>query len=136
MLTVTLRCERSEPRRATASAPRPYPSRAASRPPQDDGLHSQSNGSTLTIDAPWLLPIHSVPGFFASSTKTRRILVGRGSGYSVYCPDLMSRRATRSVFIDAVQALPFLSAIASYGADHGVGTFHSWIFPVSGSSMP
>src|SRR5580693_5353054 len=37
MYPVTLRCERSEPRRATAPAPRPYPSRAASRPPQDDG---------------------------------------------------------------------------------------------------
>src|SRR5580692_741175 len=73
----------------------------------------QSSGSTLTIEAPWLLPIHSVPGFLASSTKTRRMLVGRGSGYSVYCPVLTSRRATRSVFIEAVQALPFLSATAS-----------------------
>ena len=33
--SVTLRCERSEPRRATAQAV--HPSRAASRPPQDDG---------------------------------------------------------------------------------------------------
>src|ERR1700753_591434 len=33
--SVTLRCERSEPRRATARAV--HPSRAASRPPQDDG---------------------------------------------------------------------------------------------------
>src|SRR6202158_3035858 len=37
MLTVTLRCERSEPRRATARAPRAHPSRGAARPPQDDG---------------------------------------------------------------------------------------------------
>ncbi len=35
--SVTLRCERSEPRRATAPAPQPHPSRAAARPPQDDG---------------------------------------------------------------------------------------------------
>src|SRR5580700_1452812 len=41
LFSVTLRCERSEPRRATARAPRPYPSRAASRPPQDDGKHSR-----------------------------------------------------------------------------------------------
>lgn len=27
-----------------------------------------SSGSTLTIDAPWLLPIQSVPGSFESST--------------------------------------------------------------------
>jgi hypothetical protein len=27
-----------------------------------------SSGSTLTIDAPWLLPIQSAPGFFESST--------------------------------------------------------------------
>ncbi len=39
-ITVTLRCERSEPRRATAEAFGPYPSRAASRPPQDDGVGS------------------------------------------------------------------------------------------------
>jgi hypothetical protein len=31
-----LRCERSEPRRMQAPAPRPLPSRAASRPPQDE----------------------------------------------------------------------------------------------------
>jgi hypothetical protein len=36
--SVILRCERSEPRRTTARTPRPHPSRAASRPPQDDGL--------------------------------------------------------------------------------------------------
>src|SRR5580692_12857382 len=41
-LSVTLRCERSEPRRATARAPRPYPSRAASRPPQDDGRGTEA----------------------------------------------------------------------------------------------
>src|SRR5580693_7885087 len=42
MYPVTLRCERSEPRRATAPAPRPSPSRAASRPPQDDGTCAAS----------------------------------------------------------------------------------------------
>ena len=60
-----------------------------------------------------MLPIHSVPGFFASSTKTRRMLVGRGSGYSVYCPDLISRRATRSVFIEYLTSPELRDAIAA-----------------------
>src|ERR1700731_5256086 len=38
LFSVTLRCERSEPRRATARAV--HPSRAATRPPQDDGPRS------------------------------------------------------------------------------------------------
>jgi hypothetical protein len=36
VVILILRCERSEPRRMPASAPRPHPSRAASRPPQDE----------------------------------------------------------------------------------------------------
>jgi hypothetical protein len=45
--SVILRCERSEPRRTTARTPRPHPSRAASRPPQDDG----SEVSTIILAA-------------------------------------------------------------------------------------
>ena len=30
-------------------------------------LRPYSSGSTFTIDAPWLLPIQSVPGLFESS---------------------------------------------------------------------
>ena len=41
--SVTLRCERSEPRRAAAPTPRPSPSRAAARPPQDDGERTSSS---------------------------------------------------------------------------------------------
>src|SRR5262249_44525073 len=85
---------------------------------------------------PWLLPIHSVPGFFESSTYTRLMLVGRGSMYSVYCPVLTSRRATRSVSIEPVHASPLRSSTASYGALHGVGTFHSAIRSVLGSNIP
>src|SRR5262249_41658058 len=39
----------------------------------------QSNGSTFTIEAPWLLPTQSTGLAPRSSTKTRRILVERGS---------------------------------------------------------
>jgi hypothetical protein len=49
---------------------------AAARRP---GMTSQSSGSTLTIEAPWLLPTQSVPGFLESSIWTRRMLVGRGN---------------------------------------------------------
>jgi dihydroxy-acid dehydratase len=44
MGAVTLRCSArsAEPRRATARAPRPHPSRAATRPSQDDGEQSGS----------------------------------------------------------------------------------------------
>ena len=37
-----------------------------------------SSGSTLTIEAPWLLPAQKVTGVVELSTKTRRILVLRG----------------------------------------------------------
>src|SRR6266850_3548495 len=64
------------------------------------------------------------------------MLVERGSMYSVYCPLLMSRRATRSVSMDPVHASPLRSSTASYGALHGVGTFHSVMRSVLGSNMP
>ena len=38
-----------------------------------------SSGSTLTIEAPWLLPAQKVTGVVELSTNTRRILVLRGS---------------------------------------------------------
>jgi hypothetical protein len=40
-------------------------------------LHS--SGSTLTIDAPWLLPAQNVTGVVELSTNTRLILVVRGN---------------------------------------------------------
>ena len=40
---------------------------------------SQSSGSTLTIEAPWLLPIQNVTGLVELSTNTRRMLVVFGS---------------------------------------------------------
>src|SRR5262249_51934850 len=95
-----------------------------------------SIGSTFTIDAPWLLPTHSTPGFFESSRYTRLMFVGRGSMYSVYCPLAMSSRDTRSVSIDPVPASPVRPATASWGAPPGVGTFHSVILSVFGSNMP
>src|SRR4051812_30123761 len=101
-----------------------------------DSSRNYSSGSTLTIEAPWLLPTHRMPGFLESSMKTRRMLVGRGIWYSVYWPVAISRRDTRSVSMEPVQASPFLPAMASYGADHGVGTFHSEIFAVFESNMP
>src|SRR4051812_39647028 len=80
-----------------------------------DARRDYSVGSTLRIEAPWLLPTQSVLGSaFESSTKTRRILVGRGVVYSVYWPVLMSSRDTRSVSIEPVQASsPLLPASAS-----------------------
>src|SRR5262245_16281566 len=39
----------------------------------------QSSGSTLTIEAPWLLPVQNVTGLVVLSTNTRRILVVFGS---------------------------------------------------------
>src|SRR6266705_3056187 len=63
------------------------------------------------------------------------MFVGRGNMYSVYWPLLTSRRDTRSVDMDPVHASPLRSSTASYGALHGVGTFHSVIFSVSGSTL-
>src|SRR5882762_6658647 len=64
------------------------------------------------------------------------MLVGLGSRYSVNRPVLVSRRAMRSDIIDPVHASPFLSTTTSYGFDHGVGTGHSLICLVFGSSTP
>jgi len=50
----------------------------------------------LRIEAPWLLPTQNVTGVVESSTNTRRMLVERGSRYSVIWPDFGSRRATRA----------------------------------------
>src|SRR5262245_28101805 len=54
----------------------------------------------------------------------------------MYSPVLTSSRDTRSLSIEPVQAEPSLPAIASYGALHGEGTFHSLMAPSFGSSMP
>src|SRR5258706_15739260 len=73
----------------------------------------QSSGSSLTIEAPWLLPTQKVTGVVVLSTNTRRMLVERGSRYSTNCPDLGSSRRMRSVDIEPVHASPFLSSAAS-----------------------
>src|SRR5712671_3282554 len=62
----------------------------------------QSCGSTFTIAAPWLLPIHSTGRPLVSSTNTRRILVVRGMRYSVTSSVLVLIRETRSFDIDPV----------------------------------
>src|SRR6185503_4115015 len=67
---------------------------------------------------------------------TRRMLVGLGSRYSVNRPVVVSRRRMRSDIIDPVHASPFLSTTTSYGFDHCVGTGHSLICLVFGSSIP
>src|SRR4030095_2770132 len=38
--------------------------------------------------------------------------------------------------MEPAQTSPFLSGTTWYGALHGIGTFHSWIVSVFGSSMP
>jgi hypothetical protein len=43
------------------------------------GPDVQSSGSTLTMEAPSLLPTQKVTGVVELSTKTRRMLVGRGN---------------------------------------------------------
>src|SRR5262249_62295722 len=88
------------------------------------------------IEAPWLLPTQKVTGVVELSTNTRRLLVERGSRYSVNWPVLGSRRVMRSVHMELVHASPFLSTATSYGADHGVGTSHSLKASVLGSNMP
>src|SRR5262245_56196156 len=87
--------------------------------------------------APWLLPIHSTGRRPVSSTKTRRILVVRGSRYSVISPVLVSSRDTKSFDIEPVQtsAAPLLGT-TSYGLPHGVGSLYSFICSVLGSNMP
>ena len=47
---------------------------------------SYSNGSSLIREEPWLLPTQKVAGFVELSTSTRRMLVDRGSRYSVNSP--------------------------------------------------
>src|SRR6266571_7086772 len=64
------------------------------------------------------------------------MFVGLGSRYSVNRPVLVSRRTIRSDIIDPVHASLFLSMTTSYGFDHGVGTGHSLICLVLGSSTP
>src|SRR5215813_9395093 len=88
----------------------------------------QSSGSTLTIEAPWLLPTQKVGGLVVLSTKERRMSVSRGSGYSTACPVCGSSRTIRSVVMPPVQASPFLSVTTSYGCVCLVGNGHSWIF--------
>src|SRR5712672_1010607 len=74
----------------------------------------QSSGSTFTIAAPWLLPIHSTGRPLVSSTNTRRILVVRGMRYSVTSSVLVLIRETRSFDIDPVHtSVPPLVGTAS-----------------------
>ena len=49
----------------------------------------ESSGSSLMIDAPWLLPTQNVTGVVELSTNTRRTLVVRGSRYSTNWPLLV-----------------------------------------------
>src|SRR5215467_322352 len=85
----------------------------------------QSCGSTLMIAAPWLLPIHSTGRPLVSSTNTRRILVVRGSRYSVNSPLLVLSRETWSFDIDPVHtSAPPLLGTTSYGLPHGVGSLY------------
>src|ERR1051325_3673143 len=64
------------------------------------------------------------------------MFVGLGSRYSVNRPVAVSSRTIRSDIIDPVHASPFLSMTTSYGFDQGVGTGHSLICFVFGSSTP
>src|SRR5450755_4482054 len=71
----------------------------------------QSCGSSLTIEAPWLLPVQNVTGLVVLSTNTRRMLVSLGSMYSTVVLVLGSRRTTRSVVIPPVQISPLRSTM-------------------------
>src|SRR5262249_58672471 len=73
----------------------------------------QFSGSSLMIEAPWLLPTQKVTGVVVLSTNTRRMLVERGSRYSTNWPVLGSSRETRSFIIDPVHTSPFLSSTTS-----------------------
>src|SRR4051794_11149324 len=84
-----------------------------------------SSGSSLTIDAPWLLPTQKVTGVVWLSTNTRRTLVERGRRYSTVAPLAGSRRRIRSLYSPPDQTSPFLSAVTSYGQAPGVGIVHS-----------
>src|ERR1700684_1316557 len=85
----------------------------------------QSVGCSRTIDAPWLLPTQNDTVVVVSSTNDRRMLVGRGSRYSVNVPDAGSSRSTRSAIIPPPHTSPFRSATTSYGKYHGAGGVHS-----------
>src|SRR5262249_58257482 len=78
------------------------------------GAAGESSGSSLTIDAPWLLPTQKVTGVVRLSTKTRRTLVARGRVYSMKRPVAGSSRRMRSLYSPPLQTLPFLSAGTSY----------------------
>src|SRR5262249_18004058 len=51
--SVTLRRERSEPRRVEARRAQPHPSRAAARPPQDDGMFPGKLRSLRSVRQGW-----------------------------------------------------------------------------------
>src|SRR5262249_60748832 len=88
---------------------------AASAAVASVGAVGASSGSSLTIEAPWLLPTQNVTGFVRLSTNTRRSLVARGSTYSVKWPLDGSKRRMRSVYSPPLHTWPFLSAVTSYG---------------------
>src|SRR5580765_2633514 len=88
------------------------PSRRRGREFERDLLEAHSIGSTLIIDAPWLLPTQNVGGSVELSTSTRRMLVGCGNRYSIVSPVLLLTRTTRSVDMPPVQISPFLSMTA------------------------
>src|SRR5215472_11862087 len=69
----------------------------------------QFSGSSLTMEAPWLLPTQKLTGVVVLSTKTRRMLVSLGRKYSTVWLVLGSSRTTRSVVMPPVQISPFLS---------------------------
>src|SRR5262245_58397838 len=97
----------------------------------------QSSGSTLMIAAPWLLPIQSTGRRPVCSTKTRRMLVVRGSRYSVTSPVLVSSRETWSFDIEPVHtSAPPLLGTTSYGLPHGFDSLYSVIRSVAGSNWP
>ena len=73
----------------------------------------QFSGSTLTIEPWWLLPTQNVTGVVVLSTKTRRMLVSRGSRYSTNYPVSGLSRDTRSFSIDPVHTSPFRSIVTS-----------------------
>src|SRR5262245_33365540 len=91
----------------------------------DRAVTPYSIGSSLTMDAAWLFPTQNVAGVVELSMKTRRIFVKRGSRYSTISPVFGLRRSTRSLNSPPDQTSPFLSAVASYGHDSGVGAIHS-----------
>src|SRR5262245_21712450 len=96
-----------------ATVPALHEGNETERRDRDGARLRQSIGSTLTIEAPWLLPTQKVTGLVELSTNTRRILVVFGNRYSTNSPVLGSSRDTRSLSIEPVQASPFLSVTTS-----------------------